>query len=620
MLNLNPNEQTLSVEPTVPELVNYQATLRPHAVAVAAGEEVLTYEELNEKASELANHLRAIGVRPDVTVGLCIKSSLAMVVGALGILKSGGAYLPLDPAYPSERLSFIMKDAQIPVLVTAQCLACSLPKGDWRVVGVDPQGRFAEPQSPHTPAQDASAENLAYVIYTSGSTGQPKGVQVTHRNLMNLVRWHQREFAVTAKDRATQLAGVGFDAAVWELWPYLTAGASVLLADEAVRTEPEALRDWLLSRAITISFVPTLLCERIMLLDWPSTTPLRYVLTGADTLHHYPSEKLPFALVNNYGPTECTVVASSGLIPPSQRANQRPAIGKPIDNVKIYILDEKLRKVPASTPGELYIGGAGVARGYLNRPDLTAERFVPDPFSEEPGARMYKTGDWACYLPDGQVSFLGRIDDQIKIRGFRIEPNEVVSALNQHPSVLESAVVAREIAAGDKRLVAYFVPAPDSQPGYSELRDFLGSRLPEYMVPATLVRLAALPLNSNGKVDRGALPEPTDANSLRDEGPTLPRTPVEKRLSEILSALLNVEQVGVNDNFFMLGGHSLLGTQLIARVREAFGTEISLRFLFDHPKVASIATEVERLILVKLEAMSEEEVQRVLSGGASFAA
>jgi len=601
-----------SFEQFVPQLVERQAVAHPDAVAVAAGDCVLTYQELNVRAGELANQLRLIGAGPDVPVGLCLKSSIAMVVGALGILKAGGAYLPLDPAYPAERLSLILNDAQAPVLVTARCLAGSLPAGAWRVIGLDIDGRMTERPSSPAPITEVSPENLAYVIYTSGSTGQPKGVQIAHKSLLNLVSWHQRTFAVTPADRASQLAGVGFDAAVWELWPYLTAGASVHLAEEAIRTEPEALRDWLLSRRITISFIPTVMAERIMALDWPAEAPLRVVLTGADTLHHYPSAKLPFFLVNNYGPTECTVVATSSPILPDERPSHRPPIGRPIANTEVYILDEHLKPVPKGTPGELHIGGVGLARGYLNRPELTAEKFIPNPFSREPGARLYKTGDLARYLPDGQIAFLARMDEQVKIRGYRIEPNEIVSGLNQHPSVLESAVVAREIGSGDKQLIAYFVTASQAQPSYADLRDFLGARLPAYMVPSTFVQVDRLPLTPHGKIDRAALPEPTAENTLKNEAFEAPRSPVEERLAGILTTLLGVEQVGLDDNFFQMGGHSLLGAQVIARVRDGFGVELSLRILFDHPTVREMSAEIERLIFVKLDSLSGDEGRHTL--------
>jgi amino acid adenylation domain-containing protein len=601
-----------SLVQTVPRLVERQAAVNPNSVAVAEQDCVLTYHDLNSRAGELANRLCSIGVGPDVLVGLCLKSSIAMVVGALGILKAGGAYLPLDPAYPAERLSFILNDAKAPVLVAAQCQARSLPAGAWRVIGLDIEGRMADGPSSPSPVTEAAPESLAYVIYTSGSSGQPKGVEIAHKSLMNLVCWHQHAFAVTPADRASQLGGVGFDAAVWELWPYLTAGASVHLADEAIRTEPEALRDWLLSRQITISFIPTVMAERIMALDWPAEIPLRVVLTGADTLYRYPSAKLPFLVVNNYGPTECTVVATSTPVLPDERPSQRPPIGRPITNTQVYILDEHLKPVPNGTPGELHIGGAGLARGYLNLPELTAEKFIPNPFAREPGARLYKTGDLARYLPDGQIAFLARIDEQVKIRGYRIEPNEIVSALNQYPAVLESAVVARELGSGDKQLTAYFVASSEGQLSYADLRDFLGARLPEYMVPSTFVRVGWLPLTPHGKIDRAALPEPTAENTLNNEAFQPPSSPVEERLARILTTLLGVEQVGRDDNFFQMGGHSLLGAQVIARVRDGFGVQLSLRFLFDHPTMREMSAEIENLIFAKLEVLSGDQARHIL--------
>ena len=604
--------QPYALEMCVPHVVGARAAETPGAAAVVAADRVLTYQELDTRANHLAHELRALGVGPEVVVGLCVKSSPEMVVGALAILKAGGAYLPLDPAYPCDRLAFILSDARCPLLVTAGGVGDGLAARVERVVTLD----LNAPRSATPPATDLRADNLAYVIYTSGSTGQPKGVEITHGGLLNLVFWHRRAFRVTPADRATQFAAVGFDAAVWELWPYLTAGASVAVPDEAIRNEPEAFRDWLLSQEITITFVPTPMAERMMALHWPAKVPLRLMLTGADTLHSYPSPDLPFLLVNNYGPTECTVVATSGLVLPEAHPDRLPTIGRPIDNTQIYILDEQSRRVPIGTPGELHIGGAGLARGYVNRPELTATKFMPNPFSAEPGARLYRTGDLARYLADGQIAFLGRIDDQLKIRGFRIEPGEIVTVLNEHPDVLESMVVARDVTLGDKRLVAYLVPASGTQPTHSGLETFLRARLPEYMVPAIFVRLDVLPLNPNGKVDRNALPAPIPANTIRDDGFLGPRTLVEKRVMEIVAPLLGLEHVSVEDNFFLVGGHSLLVTQIIARIRDTFGVELRLRSLFDAPTVAKLSAEVERLLVEKLEAMTEDEAQRLLTAPA----
>ena len=598
----------------VPQLVAAQAAAVPGALAVMQGKLSLTYRELDQRANRLAHFLQSLGVGPDVVVGLYLDRSLAMIAGALAILKAGGAYLPLDPSHPKERLIVMLKDAKTSILVTGHGMVEALPEHPEHVVALDSEGRLPFTQSSEAPISRARRENLAYVIYTSGSTGQPKGVEISHGALLNLVCWHQRAFRITPDDRASQLSALGFDAAVWELWPYLTAGASVHLSDGVAMNDPEAVRDWLIFQKISICFLATPLAERVMTLEWPKKARLRVLLTGADTLHHYPPRKLPFQLVNNYGPTECTVLATSGTVPPNEHPHRLPSIGSPIDNVQVYILNEGMRQAPIGEFGEIYIGGAGLACGYRNQPDLTAERFVPDPFSSEPGARLFRTGDLGCYLTDGQIAFLGRVDEQVKIRGFRIEPAEIVKVLDEHPAVQASTVVAREVEPGDKRLVAYFVPAAKAQPTHTELRNFIAARVPEYMVPATFVKLEALPLNPSGKVDRTGLPAPNAENTLRDSSFVAPRTPIEERLAAMLALLLDLDRVGVEDNFFLLGGHSLLGTQLIARVRDAFGVELSLRTLFDAPTVSKLSAQIEALLLAKLEAMSEEEAQLLANG------
>jgi amino acid adenylation domain-containing protein len=467
-------------------------------------------------------------------------------------------------------------------------------------------------QNIHDPISRIAVNDLAYVIYTSGSTGQPKGVQITHGSLLNLVFWHRRAFEIAASDRATQVASPAFDATGWELWPYLSCGASVHLIEEDTRLTPELVRDWLVEQKITITFLPTVLAERVLQLDWPVTTSLRLLLTGADALHYYPSPDLPFALINNYGPTESTVVATSGRVLPAEHAEALPTIGRPIDNTQIYILDEQLQQVPIGVAGELYIGGVGLALGYLNRPELTRAKFIPHPFSDDPNARLYKTGDLACYLPDGQISFIGRADNQIKIRGYRIEPNEIMTALARHPAIQNSVVVAREDTPGEKRLVAYIVLTPGGEITAGDLRDALAEFLPDYMLPTIFVPLKELPVNPNGKIDRMVLPVPNATNTLRDSFTALPTTPAEERVAEIVASLLGVEQVGIDDNFFMLGGHSLLGTQVIMRIVEAFGVEMPLRTIFNAPTVRLLSAEIEQRIVARLEAMSDEEVLRLL--------
>src|SRR5207302_8714001 len=401
-------------------------------------------------------------------------------------------------------------------------------------------------------------------------------------------------------------------------WPYLTAGASLHLPEDSSRTNPESLRRWLLRQEITISFVPTPLAERLIALSWPARTSLRILLTGGDVLHRFPSRELPFTLVNNYGPTECTVVATSGPVGARTESSSRPTIGLPIANTQIYVLDQNLKRVADGTSGELFIGGAGVGRGYLNHPELTAEKFLPNPFESSRDARMYRTGDLVRVLPDGQVEFLGRVDDQVKIRGHRIEPNEITSVLAENPVIQESVVVARDLQHGEKDLVAYIVPAPEARVRACELKSTLRNRLPDYMVPATFVQLEAMPLTPSGKVDRSALPPVTSANTLRDNEFVAPRTPVEEKVAEILAQLLRLDSIGAEDNFFMLGGHSLLGTQVIIRLRDTFGIELSLRTIFEAPTVAELAAKVETSLIARLEAMTEEEAQRILeppSGG-----
>lgn len=610
-------EPTNTAGSFVAQMVADKALRTPEAIALKAGSQSITYSELDRTANRLAHHLIAFGVGPETIVAICLDRSLDSIVSALATLKAGGAYLPLDPIYPRERLAFMLHDARPLVLITKQEMAAHLPTGGWRVITIDRDGPVIERYSADAPVSRSNSEDLAYVIYTSGSTGEPKGVEVTHSSLMNLVWWHQQAFDVTPADRASHLAAVGFDASVWETWPYLTAGASLHLPDEDTRVSPERLRDWLVTEEITITFLPTVLAERAMTLEWPKSTPLRFLLTGADTLHSFPPATLPFRVINNYGPTECTVVATSGTVEPGVSRDALPTIGLPILNTRIYILDEEQQQVPSGVAGELYIGGAGVARSYLNRPELTAEKFIQNPFNHPfdkyGSARLYRTGDIARYLSTGEIAYLGRVDDQIKVMGYRIEPNEIVAVLNRHAEVLASVVVAREISGNERQLAAYVVLKPESQLTAEDLRAFLRLELPDYMVPSIFVRLESLPTTRNGKVDSGALPAPDAANTLWDEVFTAPRTPLEERLAAMLSALLDIETVSVHDNFFLLGGHSLLGTQLIGQIRGAFGVDLALRSLFDAPTIAELAQEIESLLLARVEAMSEAEALRLLA-------
>jgi len=601
----------------VPQLISHQARENPGHIALGDGSMRLTYGELDDRANKLAHHLKELGVTANTAVAVCVRRSPLAALAALAVMKAGAAYLPIDPSYPGERLSFILADSRAPIVLSDSTVAGKLPEGNWRMLLLD-----REDLAGRTPGALEDAEvcpdHLAYVIYTSGSTGTPKGVEITHANLLNLVCWYQKAFAVTPDDRATQLTSFGFDAAVAELWPHLAAGASVLFVPDEVRSSPELLRDWLIDQEIAIAFAPTALAERVITLDWPVTS-LRLLLTGADTLHHYPRPELPFALINNYGPTEATVMATSGHVAaPEADGEQRPPIGRPIGGAEIYIVDEWLNLLPRGEIGELCIGGAGVGRGYVNSPELTAKKFVPDPFIDSPGVRMYRTGDRARWLPDGRIEYIGRVDNLIKIQGYRIEANEVIGVLDRHPSILASAVVARHDGMENPRLVAYIVlNGAQGRPTVTELRELLRSRLPAYMMPAIFVVMPDLPMNSHGKLDRKALPPPDASNTLPDENYLAPRTVLEEKLSALVANLLGVARVGVNDNLFLIGGHSLFGTQLIARMRDDFGVELPLRSVFESPTPALLAREIERLMETKIGAMSEDEIQRALKQATS---
>ena len=591
------------------QLFEAQAARTPDAPALVFGEAQVTYGELNARANSLARYLRARGVGAEVRVAICMERTVESVVGILGVSKAGGAYVPLDPSYPKERLAFMLADARARVLITVERFARDLPEHAARVVRLDADAEAIGLEDAANLAGDVVADNLAYVIYTSGSTGRPKGVQISHGALLNLVGWHRRAFEITAADKATLLAGVGFDAAVWELWPYLTAGAGLHLLDDETRTSPERLVDYLSTRGVTVSFLPTPLAESVLALDWPEKASLRVVLTGGDKLHRHPSGAKPFTLVNNYGPTENAVVATSGPVPCGEDLTASPSIGRPISNVQVYLLDAHRHPVATGTPGELYIGGASLTRGYLNRPAQTAEKLVPHPFSVEPGARLYRTGDLARHLPDGRIEFLGRLDQQVKIRGFRIELEEIESVLAAHPSLREAAVLAREDAPGDRRLVAYVVATREPPPSADELRGHLKEKLPDYMIPSAFLFLGALPLTANGKIDRRALPVPDSGRPAGGASGVAPRTPVEEVLAKIWCEVLVLERVGAGDNFFELGGHSLLLAQVASRVRESLQLELPLRTLLEAPTVSGLAEMIEEA--ARAERLDVEKVARL---------
>ena len=571
------------------QLFEAQVKRTPDAIAVVFESEQLTYCELNARANQLAHYLCSLGVGPEVLVGICVERSLSMVIGLLGILKAGGAYVPLDPGYPQERLAFMLENAQMPVLLTQQRLVTVLPQTQSQVVYLDAGWEKIAKQRTDNPINKVITENLAYVIYTSGSTGRPKGVEIQHLGLLNLVSWHQHTYTLTPADRATQIAGSGFDACVWELWPYLTVGASIHIPNEQTRLSPSKLWEYLTAEAITICFLPTPLAESFLEEQCLANLALRFLLTGGDKLHQGLWTALPFSLVNHYGPTENTVVTTSAVVAAATQTNLSPPIGRPIANTQIYLLDRHLQPVPVGVSGEIYISGVGLARGYLNHPELTAEKFIPNPLSNKSATRLYKTGDLARYLPNGEIEYIGRIDHQVKIRGFRIELGEIEAVISQHPGIRETVVVAKEDEPGQEQLVAYVVLQIEQILTITELRRFLESKLPNYMVPAAFVMLEALPLTPNGKVDRKALPAPDDSRPELEAVYQAPQTEVEKAIAKIWQELLHVEDVGIHDNFFELGGHSLLLVQVHSKLQNIFERDFPLVEMFQYPTISHLA-------------------------------
>jgi len=580
---------------TIHQLFEEQVERSPDAIAVVFEDKQLTYRELNKRANKIAHYLQTLGVEPEFLVGICVERSLEMVVGLLGIFKAGGAYVPLDPAYPKERLSHMLLDSQVSVLLTSEKLIAQLPQHTARVVCLDTDWDVIEQMSEENLLSNVQAQNLAYIIYTSGSTGNPKGITIEHRSALNLATGlHQ---AIYARYQDSQLrvsvnGSLSFDTSVKQIIQLLY-GHTLEIVPEAVRLDGNALLSFLQKHKIDVfDCTPSQLGVLIAAGLLASKSAPKAVLVGGEKIDEstwlalQQAENIDF--YNVYGPTECTVDATVCSV---KMAGSKPIIGRPITNTQIYILDRHLQPVPVGVAGELYISGDGLAREYLNRPDLTSEKFIPNPFNNKPGSRLYKTGDRARYLSDGNIEFLGRIDHQVKIRGFRIELGEIEGQLKRHPGVRENAVLLREDAPGDKRLVAYIVAASEPAIAASELRAFLKEKLPEYMLPSAFVLLEALPLTPNGKVDRKALRAP-DTENFPLNAAFAPRTREEQLLAEIWSQVLGVKQVGIRDNFFELGGHSLLATQLIAKVREAFQVELPLRSLFQSPTVESLAAVI----------------------------
>jgi amino acid adenylation domain-containing protein len=607
LVEWNETRVEYQVDKLLHSLFEAQVERTPDATALVFESLQLTYRELNKRANQLAHYLRRLGVGPEVLVGVCMERSVEMIVSILGVLKAGGAYVPLDWSYPAERLAFMLEDSQARVLLTQRRLVEeagveNLQSGRLGsglvVVCVDEIGEELAKEGVENPASGVSSEQAAYVIYTSGSTGQPKGVIIPHGAICNHMLWQKEYLGVDGSDRILQKTAFSFDAAGTEFYLSLLSGAELILARAGGQQDSAYLVGAIIEQGVTIlQLVPSLL--RVLLGEegFERCESLRCVICAGEALavelQERFKERLGAKLYNFYGPTEAAIDVTCWPCDEAVSGQVVP-IGRPIANTEVYLLDEQLQVVPVGVAGELHIGGANLGRGYLRRPELTAEKFIPHPFSQRMGERLYKSGDRARYLADGRIEYLGRVDHQVKVRGFRIELGEVEAALRGHPGVGEAVVMVRGGSDEERRLVGYLVRRGDSAPSFGELRKFLRGKLPEYMVPGAIVWLEALPLAPNGKLDRGALPEPGQDRPELESAFVAPRNPIEEKLAEICAQLLRLERVGVHDNFFELGGHSLLATQFMSRLRNAFQIELPLRSIFEGPTIAELAEAVEK--------------------------
>lgn len=615
-------------------IIEEQAERSPDAAAVIFEDGELKYRELDSRANQLANHLQKQGVGPEVPVGIYMEPSLEMIVAITGILKAGGAYVPLDAEYPAERLMAILEDTKSPVLLTQAKLKSDISESSAQVICLDSEWGRIKAESADKPENDVSPENLAYIIYTSGSTGKPKGVPITHQNLVHSTSARLNYYKEPV-DRFLLLSSFAFDSSIVGLFWSLCSGGMLVLPTAGLQRDPLPVADLIADKQIThLLCLPSLYSLILSEANSKKLASLKTVIVAGeactkDSIDLHKEMLCNAELLNEYGPTECSVwsIVYDCL---SQELETIVPIGKPIANSQVYLLNSRMRPVPVGVPGELYIGGPGLSRGYLNRPEQTAEKFVPNPFGDEPGARLYSTGDFALYLPDGNIEFLGRADQQVKIRGYRIELGEIEAVLSQHPDVQEGVVDARETSSegdsqiADKRLVAYLISKTEEKPATAELRAFLKKRLPDFMVPSAFVFLNAFPLTPNGKVDRTALPEPDRTRPDLAETFVAPTTAVEEVLTGIWAEVLNIEQAGIHDNFFELGGHSILVTQLVSRIRDALQVELALRTVFDAPTVFELTevlfqdegkrTQIEKRaeLLVKLSKLSEDEAEKML--------
>ena len=624
-------------------LFEQQVELTPEALALINQNQQLTYSELNSQANQLAHYLKELGVGPGCLVGICVERSVEMMVAVLATLKAGGAYVPLDPTYPQNRLAFMLSDSGVQVLLTQDRMLQELPNYSGTpdqgvtIVRLDKDVDMISSCSRENLSTAAAATDLAYVIYTSGSTGDPKGVMIEHRSLVNFTLAAADEYAISPNDRVLQFASLSFDTSAEEVFPALITGATVVLRTDTMLSSAADFLGSCAESGVTVLDLPTAywheLTDEICSDNLSLPSSLRLLILGGEKAL---PERLAswqarighgVRLINTYGPTETTVVATMCDVSAEigRTGHSEIPIGRPISNVTVYILDRHLNPVPVGVPGEIYIGGAGVARGYLHRPELTAEKFIANPFGNERAPRLYRTGDVACYQPDGNIEFLGRLDNQVKVRGFRIELEEIEQAIGKYGSVSDAVVIVQDEDSGDRRLVAYVVATSGAHPTASELREFLAAKLPAYMVPGTFVMIETLPLMPNGKIDRQSLPRLGQGRPALDASFESPRSPLEESVARVWCDLLKLERVGIHDNFFELGGHSLMGARLISNLRRRLDINLNLIDVFQSPTVARLAELIYQRqteeaadgeltsLLAELENLSDEEAQQRLA-------
>ncbi|MBW4454440.1 MAG: amino acid adenylation domain-containing protein [Nostoc indistinguendum CM1-VF10] len=608
-----------------------QCQQTPNNIAVVFEEQKLTYQELNIHANQLAHYLQKLGIGSENLVGICVERSLLMVIGVLGILKAGAAYVPIDPNYPAERQEYILADTQMPLLLTQASLAANLKADNIKTICLDTDWGAINQQPQANPVSKTNAHNLAYVIYTSGSTGKPKGTLIEHYGLVNYLNWCTQAYKVEQGSGTLVHSSLGFDLTITSLFSPLLIGSLVELLPEDQGIETLAQTIKARTNLSLVKITPAhleLLSQQLSPQEAAGKTNA-FIIGGENLTTQHINFWQRFApntvLINEYGPTETVVGCCIYQVPQTHNYSGSIPIGYPIANTQLYVLDQYLQPVPKGVVGELYIGGAGLGRGYLNQPELTAQKFIPHPFSDEPEARLYKTGDQVRFCVDGALEFLGRLDDQVKLRGFRIELGEIESLLCLHPTVKDAVVMVREDVAGDQRLVVYLVIQPDSSLSVDDLRSSLQEKLPDYMIPSAFVPLQTFPLTANGKVDRKALPAPDKINADIEKSFVAPRNSLEEQIADIWSQVLRLEKVGIHNNFFTLGGHSLLVTQLISRMRDALNVELLIQDVFANPTVAELSVIVTQKLteqvddeslarsLAELEDLSDEDIQLILS-------